>query len=277
MADGPFFEDSTNTAHVGFNAFGFKSNNSKGLHSYIDRTKRSSITRLKQQINFVLNLNSYAQNESIDRYITEHFEVSNPDPVYVFVLPENANQTLVFHRSNFSDISFPNTTSLQKMHNFLRRSEFAHLHSSQTERSSKDSSIDESFIRKYHQFMSSENDLYEAESLKIVEENVRTEKNFFQFMDQINREMSNEEISVEDSSERSLKQPNQKESDFSPLVDHVHSTDHIGKFALYNQNRRKTEWHGNKGSSAKLSWEDFGLEGWVGKLNEQHDNPKENG
>lgn len=273
MSDGQSFGDVATTAR-GYS--GLKVNNLKNLHTVTDRPKWRSINQLKNQIKFILNLNK-SKNESIDRYIVETFNVFNPDPVYVFVLPDSSNSTLVFHRSNFSDISFPNTTSLQEIQKILRSSKYAHLFPSPDERSSKDQALGESFFVKYKQFISSENDFLEEKTLKIVEENSRTEKNFFKFMDKLNEDTNSEEIPIEDSDERTLLDSKQKQTNYPAYIKNIHSKDHIGNYDLVDKNDRKVIWPTNEKSAENLSWDDFGLQGWVGKINYQHDNPKENG
>lgn len=216
----------------------------------------------------------HAKNDSIDKYIVESFNIYNPDPVYVFVLPDASNRTLVFRRSNFTDISFPNTTSMQAVQNLLKSSKFAHLFPNDDERISKQMALDQRFFAKYKEFMSSENDLHEAESLKIIEENVRTEKNFFKFMDKLNEDIDSDGISIEDSTERVAAFLKHQSTDYPALIRHIHAKDSIGNYELVKDNKHeRVSWP----ASEKLSWDDFGLPGWVGKINEHHDNPDENG
>lgn len=273
------------TARGLYYTFGLKLNKDnlpKNYRNYADRPNRYTVTQLKNQIKFVLNLDVYTKNESVDKYIYESFNVFNPDPVYVFVLPNgSSNRTLVFRRSNFSDISFPNTTSLQTIQTILKSSKYAHLFPTTDDISAKQQALSDKFFTNYKQFMSNENDLHEAESLKIVEENVRTEKNFFKFMDKLNDETtsdlsdSDESASTEDSGEQTPVEtkyvPNNYHHEF---IKEIHSKDHIGNYELAkDQDYSKVEWPAND----KLSWDDFGLHGWVGNIQDQHENPHENG
>lgn len=247
-------------------------NNSKSLRSHADRPNRHSINLLKNQIKFILNL--HTKNESIDKYIIESFNVFNPDPLYIFVLPDGSNRTIAFRRSNFSDISFPNTTSLQTIQTILKSSKYAHLFPSAEEMAAKQLALGDNFFSKYNQFMSNEKDLHEAESFKIVEENVRTEKSFFKFMDKLNEEVnSDDEASIEDSGEQTPLDLRHAPSDYQALIRNVHSKGHIGNYELAKDHEQNVAWPANE----KLSWDDFGLHGWIGNIHEEHNNPQENG
>ncbi|XP_055323235.1 uncharacterized protein LOC129578532 [Sitodiplosis mosellana] len=260
------------TARGVYYTFGLKLNNSKSLRSHADRPNRHSINQLKNQIKFILNL--HTKNESIDKYIIESFNVFNPDPLYIFVLPDGSNRTIAFRRSNFSDISFPNTTSLQTIQTILKSSKYAHLFPSPEEMAAKQMALNDKFFTKYNQFMSDEKDLFESESLKIVEENVRTEKSFFKFMDKLNDQVSNDEASIEDSGEQTPLDSKHASSDYQALIRNIHSKDHVGNYELAKDKKeQKIAWPAHE----KLSWDDFGLHGWIGNIHEQHDNPHENG
>lgn len=275
VLDGSDFWDTTTDASEHY-TFGLKLNELRNARSHIERPSRHSVNQLKNQIKFILNFDLRAKNESIDKYISESFNIYNPDPVYVFVLP-GANRTTAFRRSNFSDVSYPNTTSLQALQKFLNSAQFAHLFPSPDDRFSKQLALNERFFAKYQQFMESksENDLHEAESLKIIQENVRTEKNFYKFMDKLNDEHSGEDGSVDDQSERTvLIKPRPKPTDYSTLIRNIHAKDHVGNFELNNDHiQTKVVWPSNENPS----WDDFGLHGWVGKMNEQPENPHEYG
>lgn len=277
----------TTTDHEVYYTLGFKVNNSRITRSH-DRSNPHSINRLKNQIKFVLNFDLHTRNETIDKYIVESFNVYNPDPVYVFVLPDESNRTITFRRSNFSSVSFPNTTSLQVLHKLLKSSKLAHLFPSYDQYAPKQAAQDDRrFLAKYKQFMSSEDDLHEAESLKIIEENVRTEKNFFKFMDQLNDDIANDAISIEASAERTVLDSTHKPTDYSALIRNIHANDHIGNYKLQQSdsssfphklaNDRKQEKVAWPSDDESVSWDDFGLHGWVGNINTHHANPQENG
>lgn len=251
-------------------------NNSKSVHNQADRPSQHSINQLKNQIKFVLNFNLHTKNESIDKYILESFNVFNPDPVYVFVLPNGSNRTIAFHRSNFSDISFPNTTSLQNIQNIFKSTKYAHLFRNTDDIASKQLQFSDNFFTKYKQFMTNENDIHDNDdNMKIVEENVRTEKNFIKFMDKLNENSAYDEETVEDSRERTPLESKQTPNDYKALKKEIDTKEHIGKFPLTNDhnNGKKNVWPTNE----KSSWDDFGLHGWIGKINKEHKYPQENG
>lgn len=225
-------------------------------------------------------LNLHTANDTIDKYIIDSFNVRNPDPMYVFVLPDASNKTLVFRRSNFSDISFPNTTKLQNLQNFLKSSKFAHLFSNHDERMSKQLALDQRFFTKYKQFMSSENDLHEAESLRVIEENVRTEKNFFKFMNKLNDgiDIDQEGSSIDESDEHNRPESvEQQPTDYPALIRHIHARKNIGNYALAKDNIHGPIVPWPTTQKSIVSWDDFGLHGWFGKIHEYNDNPDENG
>lgn len=260
------------TARGVYYTFGLKLNNAKSVRNHADQLNRRSINLLKNQIKFILNLQT--KNESIDKYIIESFNIYNPDPLYIFVLPDGFNRTVAFRRSNFTDISFPNTTSLQTIQTVLKSSKYAHLFPSPEEMAAKQLALSDKFQTKYNQFMASEKDLNEEESfMNIVEENVRTEKNFFKFMDKLNDQVDSDEESIENSGEQTPLDSKHAPSDYQALIRHIHSKDHVGNLKLVNDQESKVIWPKNE----KLSWDDFGLHGWIGKINDEHENPEENG
>lgn len=232
--------------------------------SKINRQVHSkNVYNLKNQIKFVLNFGIQSKNDTVEKYIEETFNVHNPDPEYVFILPGTTNTTLVFHRSNFTDISFPNTTSIQVMYNLLKNSKLSH------ERISKQFA-DERFFAKYKEFMSSENDLHEAESLKVIQENVRTEKNFLKFMEKINEDTDSITIEANSKPDALFKQHT---TDYPTLIRNIHAKDHIGNYELSKDSKyEKLSW-----PPENISWDDFGLTGWIGSINKHHENPDENG
>lgn len=294
ISDQRDFGGDLTTARGVFYTVGLKLNHSNQTRQHSGRSSsggdhdqppanRHGVNQLKNQIKYVLNIDLQTVNDTIDKYI-ESFNIHNPDPMYVFVLPNALKETLIFRRSNFSDISFPNTTKLQKLQNLLKSSRFAHLFPSLDERMSKQAALDQRFFTKYQQFMSSESDLHEAESIRIIEENVRTEKNFFKFMNKLNGGIDNHGKSIEEASRP--KQPkeehhhhHQQQTDYPELIRNIHTkakTD-IGSYALSKDNRHGPSIVHWSTTQKPISWADFGLHGWVGKIQEHHDNPDENG
>lgn len=223
-------------------------------------------------------LNIDEGNESIDDYIFRTFNIFNPDPVYVFLLPDNLNRTIILRRSNFSEITFPNMTALQALQKILKTSKFRQFLDNDNNRKPKDLLTDDrQFIAKYQQFISDESELYEAESLKVIEENIRTERNFFKFMDRLN---DGDSDSVVIEAEKPPREPirnvkrKKRPTDYQSLIKDIHAKDHIGNYELTTDQQREAILRPH---STKVTWEDFGLPGWTGNINMRHENPDENG
>lgn len=217
----------------------------------------------------------------MDDFIVKSFNIYDPDPVYVFVLPGNdANQTLVFRRSDFSEITFPNMTSLQRLQKLLKNSQIAFSPTNDDDQQSRKQLFpnQQKFLAKYKHFLSDNAyDSDEAESLKVIEENVRTEKNFFKFMDKLNDGFVGDEVNRFDDIENdheleSRSHKYRTTTDYRALIRTLHSREHIGSYELANKHTRIT-----RPLSDKITWDDFGLNGWVGNINMEHRNPDENG
>lgn len=229
---------------------------------------------LKNHIKRVLNFEE--NNETLDRYITNSFNLYNPDPLYVFVLPGETNQTLVFRRSNFSEAIFPNVTTLQMLRKLSSASKLYANQNLYDKKNGKRWKNEEIPNVKFEQFKKSNYDLDEAASLKIIEENVRTERNFYKFMEDLNSENQ-----IEDS-KRSEKPTRPKESrsfnEYELLLHEIHTTGSegndnqlllTGEFLPSHKLKRKRTQH--------VSWEDMGLDGWSGSLRPLYTFPKGQG
>lgn len=231
--------------------------------SIIIRSNFHVVNKIKNHIKLVLNLEE--QNSSIDEYIINSFNIYNPDPMYVFVLSENdSNRTVVLRRSNFSSITFPNITSLQRLHTLVKDSKLAQYRLDH--RTSKLTPKDVRFYAKLKQLVL-DDDLDEAESLRIVEENVRTERNFFKFMDSLNDRDSNDEL--DESSRRK-----HKYTDYQSILKDIHSHDHLGNYKLIN-NAPHYESEAPT-PDEQITWDDLGLPGWAGSIIAEHEHPQEN-
>lgn len=134
-------------------------------------------------------------------------------PKYVFIFPEE-NKKLVFTKSDFQNAVYPNVTNINK---FPKRK--SKDHESDSQHSS--SAITEAF-RKLATVDDYDN---------IVEENVRTERTFVNFMNDLNADLRSEEI----------------------------------KFKGYGKSSKKKVKSENK-RPADDDWEALGLEGWTGQL-----------
>lgn len=238
-------------------------NNSKRNHN------RHAVTQLKDHIKFVLNIDD--TNDSADDYILQTFNIFNPDPIYIFSLPDKFNHTLVLRRSNFSEISFPNMTALQTLQKILKTSKFRQFLENDNNRKPKQ---DRQFLAKYQRFISDESDLHEAENLKIIEENIRTERNFFKFMDKLNEDDNDDSVVIEADHRNHHIKKKPISQDYQSLIKNIHSKDNIGNYDLTTDDDALKHLRPTKRT---ITWEDFGLHGWTGHINMQHGNPEENG
>lgn len=231
----------------------------------------------------MLNLES-SDDASIDQYVSNAFNVHNQDPLYVFVLPGAENETVVLRRSNFEEAIFPNVTILRMLRKMVKTSKW--LQTENTDRKSeKFWKSDERFRAKYEQFKQDANDVDEDESMNVVEENVRTERNFLKFMDTLNvNDIENNDNGIEDSHTETTTTPEENSdsesqhierlvNDYQSLLKDVHSKGHIGKYGLSHAHWDSPTTKGP--AKTKVSWKDLGLEGWTGQLGGIVENPDE--
>lgn len=250
-------------------------------------SERNHIADLKNHIKRVLNLES-SDDETIDQYVSNTFNIHNQDPLYVFVLPGEKNETIVLRRSYFDEAVFPNVTTLQILRKVAQQSKW--MHSENAERKSEKMwKTDDRFRVKYEQFKRDANDLGEDdESKEIVEENVRTERNFFKFMDTLNVKdvdnngidsttegtMRDDDSEPDDMSNSESQRSERHFNEYGSILKDVHSKDHIGKYGLSH-----AHWDtptSKRPAHTKVSWEDLGLDGWTGDIQSVHKNPEEN-
>lgn len=223
-----------------------------------------------------------SDDASIDQYVSNAFNIHNHDPLYVFILPGIKNETIVLRRSYFEEAIFPNVTTLQMLRKIAKQSKW--LQSENADRKlEKFWNSDERFRVKYEQFKQNAYDLNEDESMKIVEENVRTERNFLKFMDTLNvNEIDHNGIDsitevppTADDSLNSESQRNERHlNEYGSLLMDVHSKEQIGKYGL-----GKGHWNSatsKRPNNVKVSWKDLGLDGWTGDIQHNHKHPEEN-
>lgn len=234
-------------------------------------SNRYAISRLRQHIETVLNLNEYDDDTSD---LMDSLNIHNPNPVYVFIIPgEHSNRTVAYRRSDFVYTAFPNTTILQHFHKMLRESSFKpYIDAIDDQQMAKQLHVNNRrFLANYKEFIADHSD--ESNSLNAIEENVRTEKNFFKFMDEINgndRYARSHMDGVADEYQKRL-----TTTDYRSLIQELHSTDHVGNFALKNE-KTFEQRTGLSKSSDQVSWDDLGLHGWSGKIAMKHSHPQEN-
>lgn len=229
----------------------------------LHENKRYAINRLRHHIEDVLNLDD--DDDSTD--LMEDLNIRNPNPIYIFNIPgEQSNRTVAYRRSDFASTTFPNTTLLQHFHKMLRESSFKpYVDAIDDQEMTKQIHVsNRRFLANYKDFLADRSD--ELGSLGAIQENVRTEKNFFKFMDEINR-----------NNERFEKQlPIIATTDYRSLIKELHSTDHIGNFALAASDKHLEQRAKLSDAKDPVTWEDLGLDGWSGNIHMKHEHPLEN-
>lgn len=198
-------------------------------------------------------LNVHPSNKSIDHVIRNVFNIENPNPMYVFVLPGEKNRTLVLTRNSFDKAVYPNITFGQRYVKDDRHSNklLQLFDSSVNSDKLKESDVDNTI----YEFK----DLDESESMRIVAENVRTERNFIEFMEKLNENVGGPSTYPGDVSKS--RTVNKEYEDFlSPKLKYKFEIDYSADLLKpTTQNSLKT---------ANYDWKDLGLDGWIGGLRE---------
>lgn len=188
----------------------------------------------------------------MDLLIKNSFNIDNPNPMYIFVLPGEKNKTLVLTRNSFDPAIYPNISTGQR---FIKDDHHANkllqmLDSGTLKDKSKETEADNLIFNI--------KDLDEAESMRIVAENVRTERNFIEFMERLNK---NGHGSSSDDISRTV---NKEYADLvSPKLKYKFEIDYSGD-AL----RPTTQSLRGTVKTTELGWKDLGLDGWIGGLRE---------
>lgn len=231
---------------------------------------------LKNHIKRVLDLEG--ANETLDKYIMSSFNLYNADPMYMFVLPGEKNRTLIFHRSNFTEAIFPDIVPLKQLRKLSYAShQIAHQKNYHDLKADKYSKSDEIPKNKFDQFKNGAYDLDEASSLKIIEENVRTERNFLEFMEDLNRNQENE---IEQES-RQLTSVSAKDdqglNEYEVVLKNIQDKSTNEKQLLLTGETLTEVKEFNRRRAQGISWREMGLEGWLGSLNPKYTVPVEPG
>lgn len=202
--------------------------------STLDYINQRASVDMKSHIKKVLNL--HYENFTMDKYISSLFNLNNVNPTYVFRLPDKKNRTLVFRKSDFTTAVFPNITNVNK---FKASNDKLEMSSSMKHpvKVKNEELLDE---LKHERFIfendSSNNyDDYDDNMKKIVDANVRSEKDFIQLMNELNEDLEEEE----------LREKYRKKS------------------ALKGGKSGKTK---AKQKSEEEEWEELGLSGWTGSV-----------
>ncbi|XP_058821537.1 uncharacterized protein LOC131683516 [Topomyia yanbarensis] len=200
--------------------------------SQLDGNDRElAVSRMKKQIKRILNMSP--ENNTLDNYILSVFNVENINPTYVFLLPSGDKKTirkLIYQKSDFLEAEFPNVTSINK----FKRS----LNYSLNEYSDNDS---DHIAQEFRTFTKTDDNPDVDNSMsEIVEENIRTERNFIKFMNDLNKDLEEE-----------LKRK---------IVKHKHPI----HGATFKQTTLFTPY--TYVNTQTIGWHDLGLEGWIGGL-----------
>ncbi len=195
---------------------------------------------MKLHIKKILNL-QFAHNSSIDEFISTVFNVQNPNPSYVFRLP--GSRTVVYRRSDFREAIFPNVTNVNKFNQSFDHFQVS-ASNQQPLRFQKDDLNHELKFEKFYfeKAKSLEDSDYDENLRKIVEENVRTERTFISFMDDLNKDLDQEDYRT-----NSLKSQGSQKS---------------------NKPQSKQKFEDSD------DWDSFGLAGWSGTMKEVNQNFK---
>lgn len=231
--------------------------------SYQHTTESYEFNAIETQIKRFLNV--HPANKSIDHVIRNSFNVDNPNPMYIFVLPGSVsgekNRTLVLTRNNFHQATYPNISTGRR---FVKDDRHANkllklFDKSAFKDKQKESDVD-NFIFDFK-------DLDEAESMRIVAENVRTERNFIEFMERLN-ENGNLEGSAAFHEKKSTKAPVSNGGIVNKEYEDLVSPKLKYKFAIdYSRDALKPTTQ-NSVRTTELDWKDLGLDGWLGGLRE---------
>ncbi|CRL05185.1 CLUMA_CG018107, isoform A [Clunio marinus] len=202
--------------------------NIKQQHN-LDYFHHKTQSDMKFHIMKVLNMRS--ENSTLDRYVSSLFNLNNLNPTYIFRLPDKKNRTLVFRKSDFTTAVFPNITNVNK---FTKSSE--RLQTSSSSKHQIKLKNDDFLDELKHERNIFDNNIYDdyEEMKKIVEENVRSEKDFIKLMTELN-----EDLNEEDYREKYHQSMNQKKSSHKKPSKTNHKID---------------------------EWEEFGLNGWSGAM-----------
>lgn len=194
---------------------------------------------MKVHIKNVLNM--HLDNSTMDKYISSIFNLNNVNPQYVFKLPEK-NRTLIFRKSDFTAAVFPNITNVNK---FKSSGKLKASPSTKYPVRVKNQELLEEL--KHERFIFENNlnshDEYDDEMKEIVEENVKSEKEFIKLMNEMNDDLNEEDL--RDQYHQRLSQTPARKINKKPV---------------------KGESLKPKKNSEEDEWEEFGLSGWSGSM-----------
>lgn len=139
-------------------------------------------------------LNVQLNNSSLDKYISSIFNLSNVNPTYVFRLPDNRNQTLVLRKSDFSAAVFPNITNVNKFKKPADKLEMSSSIKHPIALKSEESTDELKHERNIFDNNINNIEDYDDNMKHIVDENVRSEKEFIELMNEMNDDLNEEDL-----------------------------------------------------------------------------------
>lgn len=195
---------------------------------------------MKVHIKKVLNM--HIENSTLDKYISSIFNLNNVNPTYVFRLPDSKNRTLVFRKSDFTAAVFPNITNVNKFAKPTEELQMSPSIKHPVKAVKNEELLDE---LKHERFIFENNlsnsyDDYDDNMKQIVDENVRSEKDFIQLMTELNDDLNDEDL--REKYHQKLKQPPPDK-----------------KQLLGDETKSKKK-------SEEEEWEELGLSGWSGSM-----------
>lgn len=188
---------------------------------------------MKTHIKHVLNIRS--ENTTLDEYISKLFNLQNLNPSYVFRLPGENNITLTLRKSDFIVPIFPNITNINRGTNTVLVPSDRHQAKMKSEEI-QDELRQEKLIFQKNLDGNFEDTDYDDNMKTIVQENVKTEKDFETLLNELNEDLDYEDV----------------------------RTDRTN----FNQSKRKN----TKSSSIKDEWSELGLDGWSGLMTSSKEN-----
>lgn len=126
-----------------------------------------------------------------DTFLQSMFDLENPDPTYIFIIPDTRNRTVVFKQGDFLRMDYPNVTTVGRSTAPLLIRSSANSTSTLQDDSSNATALAQRWTMKgvdyYNDEDYSDDDDVSLEDLnKVVAENVRTERNFIEYIEDLN-------------------------------------------------------------------------------------------
>lgn len=170
------------------------------------------------------------ENETLDNYVSNSFNTKNLNPAYIFILPDKNNRTIVLRKNDFLEIDYPNISHINKFRKMQKD-----FYNKKDENEMKEKLIENMY-----------SDDSDSKSMEMVAENMRTERNFYKWVEDYNND-------VESFTNRPSKkfQSRKSDEDYELYDDDYETSDEEKETSEEND---------------RVRWDDFGLKGWTGGL-----------